>query len=688
MSAIAVPFRSVRSSKALPIVAGVLAIDAIALASLHAAHAETRMLAIVGVGVLLVPCALYLAAFVRPIYLLSAALFLAMFSGHWGSIGLPAKVAPDRYLFVVGLAAFLLRDPDSGERRALRFNLVWVLLGLAAAFAIGSAIAAHSLFKNPGLWVLVDRFGLVPFATFVVAPAVFATERDRRILLATLVAMATYLAFVTTAQGIHLNALVFPRYILNINIGAHQAGRARGPFGDSAVNGFAMFAAAVVCALAVKTWWATRWRWPLAALGVLCLFDIIFTLDRAAFLGSVIAIVVTMLAVSKLRRYLPIVLVLGVSAVGGALLVSSGLRHSVSHRIAQQNSVWDRLNTDKAAERMFLARPLVGFGWGSFITKSVPYFELSPNYPFTGIGTPDHNVFLSNLAELGIIGTGLWVFALAFGIGGAILRRGPPELVPWRVGLLAIAVMWLVVANFAPILDSFPNQLLWLWAGVAWGYGLQAAAAGRAGPTPAVAGLPAPAVGGPPWPARRRGAHPAPRQPVAHAGRRRIASARMTLVVLTVGGLATLGFLAGQATAGGPTAHPAHHAAVVRPSPTYARTLDAVMRKLNATRASAAARLRGAHDTKTQIQDAQVLATAHKQAAAAVAALSAGAASTVNAALAHTLGDVSSAYASLGQAASRNDGRAYRSAQAAVIRANESLRTVFGQLRPFGYRLG
>jgi O-antigen ligase len=703
MSAIAVPFRSIRSSKALPIVVGVLVVDAIVVASLRAAHADTRTLAMVGVALLLVPCALYLVAFVRPIYLLCTALFLSMFSGHWGALHLPAKVAPDRYLFVLGLTAFLLRDPDRGERRALRFTPVWVLLGLAAAYAIGSAIAAHSLFQNPGLWVLVDRFGLVPFATFVVAPAVFATERDRRILLGTLVAMAAYLAFVTTAQGIHLNALVFPRYILNVNVGAHQAGRARGPFGDSGVNGFAMFAMAVACAVAVKTWWDTRWRWPLAALGVLCLFDIVFTLDRAAFLGSVVAIVLTMLAVRKMRRYLPIVLIAGVVAVGGALLVSSSLRTAVSHRIAQQNSVWDRLNTDKAAERMFFARPLVGFGWGSFTTKSIPYFQLSGSYPFTGEGTPDHNVFLSNLAELGIIGTGLWLFALAFGIGGAIVRRGPPELVPWRIGLFAIAVMWLVVANLTPMLDSFPNQLLWLWAGVAWGYGLQATA-GRAGSTPAVVGMPAPAVSAPPWPARQRGAHPAPRQPVARGGRRGIGSRKTrTLVLLGVGALAALGFLAGQATAGGPTPHRAAAtsstsatsatsataaAAAPRPSLTYAQSLDAVMTNLNATRSSEAARLRDARDTKTQAQDAQALAAAHTKAAAAVAALSAGAAGTVNATLAHALRDVGSAYASLGQAAAQNDGRAYRSAQAAVMRTNQALSIAFAQLRRFGYRLG
>jgi O-antigen ligase len=692
MSAIAVPFRSLRGSKAPALIAGVLAIDAIAVGSLRAADAPSQTLAIVGVAVLLVPCALYLAAFVRPVYLLSMAVFLAMFSGNWHYMHLPSRVAPDRFLFIVGIGVFLLRDPVSGERRPLRFSLTYVLLGLAAAYTIGSAVAAHTLFGSTTLWPLVDRFGLVPFALFVVAPAVFATERDRQILLVALVAMAAYLVFVTTAQGVHLDALVYPKYILNYNIGAHQVGRARGPFGDSSTNGLALFTCAIACALAARTWRTSRWRWIVAALGFLCLFDIVFTLDRSAFIGSVAGTIVMMLAVRKLRAYLPVVLLIGAMSVGGALLVSGSLRSAVSHRITQTDSVWDRLNTDAAAERMFLARPLTGFGWGTFIPKSINYFKLSSSYPFSGIGTPDHNVFLSNLAELGIIGTGLWTFGLLFVVGGAIVRRGPPELIPWRVGLIGIAVMWLVVANFTPMLSSVPNQLLWLWAGVAWPlrYGLQRAGAGPAGATAAVAAAPAAAVSEPALhvPPRRPLDHPGRREPVAHGARRRVATrTRMTLMVLSIGALAALGFLAGQATAGGSAAAPPVRHATSTASPAYAQKLDAVMAKLNATRSSATARLRGAHDPKAQVAAAQALASAHTQAAAAVAALPAGAATTVNSALEQALKAVSSAYASLARAAAHNDGRAYRSAQTAVMRANESLGTAFAQLRRFGYQL-
>ena len=53
-------------------------------------------------------------------------------------------------------------------------------------------------------------------------------------------------------------------------------------------------------------------------------------------------------------------------------------------------------------------------------------------------------------------------------IGGGLLRRGPPDLVVWRGGLIAIAAAWLVVANFTPMSYAFCHSLMWLWAGICW----------------------------------------------------------------------------------------------------------------------------------------------------------------------------------------------------------------------------
>ena len=52
----------------------------------------------------------------------------------------------------------------------------------------------------------------------------------------------------------------------------------------------------------------------------------------------------------------------------------------------------------------------------------------------------------------------------------ALRRRGPPELEPWRYGLIAISVLFLVVSAFVyPYL--FGVVVLWMWAGIVYGAG-------------------------------------------------------------------------------------------------------------------------------------------------------------------------------------------------------------------------
>jgi hypothetical protein len=54
-----------------------------------------------------------------------------------------------------------------------------------------------------------------------------------------------------------------------------------------------------------------------------------------------------------------------------------------------------------------------------------------------------------------------------FGVGGALATRGPPDLVRWRVGLLAVATAYLVVLSAVPP-TAWLNRSLWLLAGVVY----------------------------------------------------------------------------------------------------------------------------------------------------------------------------------------------------------------------------
>jgi O-antigen ligase len=111
------------------------------------------------------------------------------------------------------------------------------------------------------------------------------------------------------------------------------------------------------------------------------------------------------------------------------------------------------------------ARPALGFGWGDFGTASIPYYRLAATYPLTSVGDA-HNVPLSNASELGLLGMGLWLMILVMGLGGAALKRQPPELEPWRLGLIAVAVAWFIQANFTPLDYAFDNYVVWMWAGL------------------------------------------------------------------------------------------------------------------------------------------------------------------------------------------------------------------------------
>ncbi len=184
------------------------------------------------------------------------------------------------------------------------------------------------------------------------------------------------------------------------------------------------------------------------------------------WLGSIVALVVAMLVSARLRRYLPVVVVVGALGVGSAFVLVPGLSSKAQGRVNTESSVWDRYNTNTAAIRAAEAHPLFGIGWQTFETKGTDYMREAGTYPLTGVGLEVHNVFLSHLAELGSVGSLLWAIALFTGIGGSILRRGPPELAPWRLGLVAIFVMYLVVANLGPLSYPFPNLILWLMAGI------------------------------------------------------------------------------------------------------------------------------------------------------------------------------------------------------------------------------
>jgi putative inorganic carbon (HCO3(-)) transporter len=404
-----------------------------------------------------------LAARIDPAWTFSAAVVCSVFSARWDELGFPIPV--DRFFLGLVLFALTLRIPLRPPLR-IRIGAVHVLIALAAAFATGSALLHGSLLESKGGFALLDRFGLVPFLCFLIAPAVFKTAEQRNILLAALVLCGAYLGFTALMEALKADALIWPRYILDAQLGLHS-GRARGPFLEAGAMGVGLADAGIAALIAAHEARSRALRVTCFLIAGLCALGMLLTLTRAIWVAGVLAAGVTLVVVPYLRRYLVPTAAAGVALVVGALLVIPGLSAEITQRQSEQSPVYGRLTSGAAAVRMVEARPLTGFGWDQFQYESLPFLRYSDNHPVY-ISGDLHNVFLANAAELGLVGMSLWLGALLLAVGGAIVRPGPPELRHWRAGLLAVAVVWAVDANFSPLSYPFPNVLLWTWAGVVW----------------------------------------------------------------------------------------------------------------------------------------------------------------------------------------------------------------------------
>jgi O-antigen ligase len=406
--------------------------------------------------------------------LMCAALALATFSGGWKLMGL-GGLPLDRLALFGALLAVFLRAPGIAGTPRLRLRNVHLALTVTVLYVVGSAAAAGTLTNETDALALFDQLGMAPYLVFLVAPSIFAGARERDMLLMTLVGLGAYLGLTAIFESLGPHSLVFPSYIVHVDAVLPEA-RAGGPFQSSVAEGVATFACAVAGAIAFTQWRGQRKRYLAAFVVMVCILGCFLTLERGVWIAALAGSLVAALVTRSGRRWIIPSTSAYVLLIGGALLLSPALASKVTERVEYKPSVWARQNQTAAAMRMIQAKPLLGFGWGRYETDSIEYFRQNAEYPLVGYSIPEktqplHDSYLSYTVELGLIGVLLWLTSLLWGVGGAIFAHGPVELRPWKLGLLAILVFFLVVSLFNPYMEAFPVLLLWLWAGVAFGGG-------------------------------------------------------------------------------------------------------------------------------------------------------------------------------------------------------------------------
>lgn len=400
------------------------------------------------------------------------AIVLTLFSGGWSQMGL-GGMPLDRLAVVVLLLQLLLLAPGVAAIPRLQLRNVHLLLALTILYVIGSAVAARTFSNEADLLALIDQLGITPYLAFLVAPAVFARERDRELLLAVLVGIGAYLGLTAIFEILGPHALVFPKYIVQVDA-ALPEGRAGGPFQSPVSDGFSTFACGVAAVIALMRWRGRASRAFAAFAAVVCILGCFLTLERGVWIAAVAGTVAAALVTRRGRRWILPAASMCVVLITVTLTLSPALASKVSGRVGYKASVWDRQNQTAAGLRMVEAKPLLGFGWQRFTSDNGEYFRQTSEYPLTGYSTPErvvplHDTYLSYAVELGLVGLALWLGSLLWGVGGAIFAPSTASLRPWKLGLLAVTVFFLVVAVFDPQPQPFPELLLWSWAGVALG---------------------------------------------------------------------------------------------------------------------------------------------------------------------------------------------------------------------------
>jgi O-antigen ligase len=372
---------------------------------------------------------------------------------------------------------------------------VHLLMLITVLYTVASGVLAGTLGSKSAIFDLLDRLGAIPFLIFALAPVIFSGPRERAWLLATLVGIGAYIGLTAIFESLGPHSLVFPHYIRALDT-ARQSTQATGPFSAVVTEGFACFACAVAAIIASARW-RGGWRWLAICVAVVCLFRSFLSFERGVWIGAIAGALMAGILAREIRRWLLPAIPVCVLAVIAILALVPSLHSTASTRLNSIYPVWDRQNQTVAALNMIQAKPLFGFGWDNYAKTADPYFRLAPNRLLTGYpsslqqadlggsnsagstpASPElgqvagalHDSYLSFAVELGLVGACLWLACVLWGlIGSAFSPVKDPDLRAWRIGLVAIAVCFLVVCAIDPLSQNFTQLILWMWAGVAAG---------------------------------------------------------------------------------------------------------------------------------------------------------------------------------------------------------------------------
>ena len=308
-------------------------------------------------------------------------------------------------IFFVALRTLALRDPIP-----FFAGLSLPMLGLTAL----SVLRALQEPFDAQIWSIIASKYIVPFALFHIAVLVFRSSWQRKHFEVFVIFALAYLIFIAIAFLMDARSLIFPRFILDENLGFH-ADRARGPFLQAVANGVSLnILGILVIALPQNRKSIITVLWLVLPLAILA------TMTRAVWISFVVssALLGCRLVQHRLKAVYALLAVVGLM-IGLAIDVSNqSLKNALTDRTAERGPVEARLAVYDAGWTMFLERPFSGWPAGGMyaeLARRMPGYRLRSFYV--------HNTYLALLVEFGV--PGLILYGIFFNLF-RLAWQGPP----------------------------------------------------------------------------------------------------------------------------------------------------------------------------------------------------------------------------------------------------------------------
>jgi O-antigen ligase len=368
----------------------------------------------------------------------------------------------DRIAFLLLVFVVLLRIAVLQQSLHVVGGVTWPLLGLVA-LALSCVLAQPYAPQN---WSLFAAMWLVPFLLYHLAGFVFNdTASLRRFETFALITLA-YLSFTAIMSLAGIDALIFPRYILDEGLGIH-ADRARGPFLQAVANGVTLNLLGLIALDSLRR---KRLRGVLAVIFLIAVpLALLATKTRAVWLSFAVSVLI-LFCTSSSRRLRRVCLGLALVVSMGVLAIFSlgNISSSFDARLEERSPVEFRMAVYRAGWEMFLDKPIGGWGAENMqpeLARRISDFHQEAFF--------FHNTYLEIAVEHGVLGLTLyvWMVVALFRLGrkpraAALSQHGDFLDGPFRSMWPVLLGVYLLNASFVVMNYQFVNGLLFTIAGM------------------------------------------------------------------------------------------------------------------------------------------------------------------------------------------------------------------------------